>query len=161
MVVLTMLTQKSVSIGSSSRNVSPHEIQVRRGSTSATVETEVVDLFGSWIEDVRQIDILLLAAERRFSATLQEIERHLHGLGQFFREQLDQIIEGSLVTPNAADGEASQTSQAPTGASGQARAHPLPSTNFARRAVDPRGSDRRRSPTRKRMIEGRRSQASR
>ena len=68
-------------------------------------ETNVVEVFGSWVEDVERIDILLQAAERRFSATLHEIDRHLHGLGPFLREELDQIIEGSLVTPNAADGE--------------------------------------------------------
>jgi hypothetical protein len=127
----------------------------------APTETHVVEGFGSWIEDVERIDILLQAAERRFRATLEEIDRHLRGLGRFLREELDQIIEGSLVNPEPADAQSSETPLAPTSISGEPPAHPLPATTFARRAVNPGGSGPPRSATRKRIFKGRRSQASR
>ena len=48
-------------------------------------EDNCVDTFSSWIGSVEKIDLLLQAAEERFSATLEEIERHVRGLGRLLR----------------------------------------------------------------------------
>jgi hypothetical protein len=72
---------------------------------TSTTEADCVDLFSKWTVHVERIDILLHAAEARFSASLEEIDHHLRGLGRFLREQLDMVIEGELVESPEADGE--------------------------------------------------------
>jgi hypothetical protein len=79
--------------------------QVAAWRNTSTTEADCVDLFSKWAVHVERIDILLHAAEARFSASLEEIDHHLRGLGRFLREQLDMVIEGELVESPEADGE--------------------------------------------------------
>jgi hypothetical protein len=46
-------------------------------SKAITTEADVVEVFSDCIDQLKQIDTLLQAAERRFSKTLEEIDRHL------------------------------------------------------------------------------------
>ena len=74
----------------------------------ATTETDYIDLFSTWIDDVERIDVLLHAAEGKFSATLEEIDRHIRGLGQLLREQVDKVIDGEFSEFQEAEGEPSE-----------------------------------------------------
>jgi hypothetical protein len=68
--------------------------------TAARVtDAEVAASFQTWIQQHEQIDVLLQAAEQRFSAALKELERHVHGFGRFLREEMDKVIEGEVIEP--------------------------------------------------------------
>jgi hypothetical protein len=54
-------------------------------------------VFGNWINAVERIDVLLRAAEQRFSYALREIERHILGFGRLLRDDLDRLIDGEVV----------------------------------------------------------------
>ena len=80
-------------------------IQVEAWRNATTTEANLVDLFPRWIKNLEQIDVLLEAAEKRFSESLEEVDRHLRGLGRYCREELDKIIEGEVVEPQCNDEE--------------------------------------------------------
>jgi flagellar biosynthesis GTPase FlhF len=71
-------------------------------SNKSSTEADFVDLFNEWVGSQERIDNLLRAAEERFSASLEELERHVCGLGRFIRERWD-TIEGELIEPSAPD----------------------------------------------------------
>src|SRR5262245_26924269 len=84
------------------------QAQVRAWKNVAINEADYVDTFSAWIENVERIDTLLQTAEARFGATLEEIDRHIRGLGQLLREQLDKVIEGEFSEFQEAKGEPSE-----------------------------------------------------
>jgi hypothetical protein len=126
------------------------QTQVEIWGSLGTSESDYVDSFKSWIGDVARIDALLEVAEQRCSATLEEIDRHLNGLGRFLREDLDKIIEGSLAEQEPADGELSEkpqvTNEVTNNASGEVHPHIGPTTIPARRSIDVRRSDSQSTP---------------
>ena len=61
-----------------------------------TTEADTVRPVENWIRQHEQIDVLLRIAEQRFHATLDEIDRHIHGLGRSLRAELDRVIEGEV-----------------------------------------------------------------
>jgi hypothetical protein len=71
--------------------------------SSTMTAGDVVAVLSDWIDQLKQIDMLLQAAEKRFSKTLEEIDRHLRGLGRYCREGLDKIIDAEVVEAPAAD----------------------------------------------------------
>ena len=100
-----------------------------------TTESDYVSLFDTWIANVERIDVLLRAAEERFSVTLEEIDHHVRGLGQFLREQLDKVIDGDFTQSQEADRELSEGAAEPKSVSNDANAKgrlPTVSTGSAR-----------------------------
>jgi len=61
-----------------------------------STEADFVELFHDWFPQQEQIESLLCAAEGRFTSALEELNRHVRGLGQTIREKWD-IIEGELL----------------------------------------------------------------
>jgi hypothetical protein len=78
-------------------------------SKATTTEADVVNVFADCVDQLKQIDGLIQAAERRFSNSLAEIDHHLRGLGRYCREELDKVIDGEVVEPRA--GEATPSTQ--------------------------------------------------
>jgi hypothetical protein len=68
-----------------------------------TTEADLVDLFDDWISPLERSDVLLEVAEKRFSETLEEVDRHLRGLSRYCQEELDKIIEGEVVESKSND----------------------------------------------------------
>jgi hypothetical protein len=66
----------------------------------SSTENNFVELFDRWISRQEQIEDLLQTAEERFSATLDELDRHVRGLGRFVREERD-VIEGEVIASSA------------------------------------------------------------
>jgi len=64
-------------------------------------ETDFVAVLDGWFYKVERIESQLHAAEKRFSGSLEEIDRHLHGLAWRLREEADRIIEGELIQPQS------------------------------------------------------------
>jgi hypothetical protein len=64
-------------------------------SNKSSTEADFVDLFNAWVESQERIDNLLRAAEERFSASLEELERHVCGLGHSF------VKDGTLLKVNS------------------------------------------------------------
>jgi hypothetical protein len=121
--------------------------QVQAWQSADTTEADCVDLFDRWIGNVERVDVLLRAAEQRFSATLEEIDRHLRGLGRLLREELDKIIEGELVEIEAADAEPPKRPRTRRGVSREALANaasPISPAAGARRSGDGASSARSR-----------------
>jgi hypothetical protein len=121
--------------------------QVEGWSKASTTEADYINLFAHWIKRVEQLDILLRASEERFSATLEEIDRHLRGLGRLLREELDKIIEGELVETEAADAEPPKQPRTRRGVSREALANatsPISPAAGARRSGDGASSARSR-----------------
>ncbi len=67
--------------------------------TARATEVDVAESFENWIKQHEQIDVLLQAAEQKFSTALKELEHHVHGLGRFLREEMDKVIEGEVIEP--------------------------------------------------------------
>jgi hypothetical protein len=63
---------------------------------ASSTEADFVELFYRWISQQERIESLLCAAEDRFTAALEELDRHVRGLGRFIRERWH-VIEGELV----------------------------------------------------------------
>jgi hypothetical protein len=63
---------------------------------------EFVEKFYKWIGDHERIANLQRAAEDRFSAALEELDRHIRGLGPFLRAQW-KTIEGELAASETLD----------------------------------------------------------
>jgi hypothetical protein len=118
-----------------------------KSKDEASPETPYIDGFAGWIGNVERLDALLVAAEERFTATLEEIDRHLRGLGRLLREELDKIIEGELVETEAADAEPPKRPRTRRGVSREALANavsPISPTARARRSGDGASSARSR-----------------
>ena len=123
------------------------EAEVEAKESAYTTEADYVAVFGRWIGDVERVDVLLRAAEERFTATLEQIDRHLRGLGQFIREELEKVIEGELVETEASDGEPSKQQRNRRGVSREALANaasPIRPTAGAEGPGDAARSARRR-----------------
>ena len=59
-------------------------------------EKDLVATFASWIGNHDRFEKILEIAERKFFATLREIERHIFGFAKSLREEL-KIIEGEVL----------------------------------------------------------------
>jgi hypothetical protein len=62
-------------------------------------DADVTASFEGWIKQHEQIDVLLEVAEQRFTATLKELERHVHGFGRFLCEEMGKVIDGEVIEP--------------------------------------------------------------
>jgi hypothetical protein len=69
---------------------------------SQITEDNLVFNLDIWIGEHERIENLLRAAEDRFSAALEELDRHVRGLGRFISERWD-TIEGELAATQAPD----------------------------------------------------------
>jgi hypothetical protein len=112
------------------------QVQVDAWRKAPTTEANLVDLFPRWIKNLEQIDILLEAAEKRFTESLEEVDRHLRGLGRYCREELDKIIEGEVVESQGNDEESEKKALEMKTVYGDAQAETastmLPAQNIAR-----------------------------
>jgi hypothetical protein len=102
---------------------------IQRLSSTPATEADFVGLFSGWAKEHEWIDNHIHAAEQRFTASLEELDRHVRGLGQFFREEWDKIIEGELAEPSTSDQASS------------VQPMPLDSVSMSRGAF-PTGADR-------------------
>jgi len=75
-------------------------------------EAEFVKEFHLWIDQHERVDRLLRAAEDRFSAALEELDRHIRGMGPFLRERW-KTIEGELAASEPLDESSSMRSTTP------------------------------------------------
>jgi hypothetical protein len=66
---------------------------------ASSTEANLVERTYRWIEKHERIENLLRAVEERFTATLDELDRHTRGMGRLIPEEGD-IIEGELAVPD-------------------------------------------------------------
>jgi hypothetical protein len=68
--------------------------QVALWRKETVTERDLAVTLTSWIGDVKQIDKLLDASEKRYVASRDELERHLKG---FAHRAWDNVIEGAAI----------------------------------------------------------------
>ena len=64
--------------------------------TFGTQQDVLIEKFQYWIVHYERATALYLAARKRFTATLADLERHQNGLGRIIREKLSKTIEGKV-----------------------------------------------------------------
>jgi hypothetical protein len=71
-------------------------------------ESELAGELHVWIGDHRALDQQISAAEEKYAAALEDLERHLFGFGKALRGELHKIIEGEIVKPAVGELPAAQ-----------------------------------------------------
>jgi hypothetical protein len=95
--------KKNLSQIESDRMDTVQELQSR-----AATDRDLCDELDNWMHHFQKLEQLQEVAEKRFVATIRDLERHVGGFGKTLQENLSKIIEGEVVSRDSAEGPRSE-----------------------------------------------------